>query len=101
MADDQATPLADDLVGAVARSFPEGDRVRVLAALARVDGDRCQVAVLVLGTDGTASPARIEHFAAAAGADFRDVLYWAEYSPERLNYRAALSRLGISRPYPV
>ena len=55
MVDDQATPLADDLASAVARSFPEEDRERVLAALARVDGDRCRVAVLVLGTDGSAS----------------------------------------------
>jgi hypothetical protein len=101
MVDGQATPLPDDLVSAVARSFPEEDRERVLTALARVDGDRCQVAVLVLGTDGSASVSRLERFAEVAAVDFRDVLYWAEYSPERLDYPAALSRLGISRPYPV
>ena len=83
------------------RSFREEDRQRVLAALTRVDGDRCQVAVLVLGTDGASDLARIEHLADAAAVDFRDVLYWAEYSPDRLDYPAALSRLGLSRPYPV
>jgi len=85
----------------VLRSFAEEDQARVLAALARVDGDRCQVAVLVLGTDGGASVTQIEHMAVAAAKDSRDVLYWAEYSPERLDYRAALSRLGLTRPYPV
>jgi hypothetical protein len=84
----------------VTRSFREEDRQRVLAALTRVDGDRCQVAVLVLGTDGASDLARIEHLADAAAVDFRDVLYWAEYSPDRLDYPAALSRLGLSRPYP-
>jgi hypothetical protein len=93
--------LRDDVAEAVARVFPEDVRHRALGALATVDGDRCQVAVLVLGTDGGADIARLEHFAGVAAIDFRDVLYWAEYSPERLDYRAALVRLGLSRPYPV
>ena len=94
-------PLADDLVAAVRRSFREEDQQPVLQALARIDGDRCQVAALVLGTDGGPDVARIEHLADVAAVDYRDVLYWAEYSPERLDYPAALSRLGLSRPYPL
>lgn len=101
MPDDKPHPLQPDLRSAVQRSFVEVDRPRVLAALARVDGDRCQVAVLVLGTDPNASVVEVERMADAAAADFRDVLSWAEYSPVRLDYRAALSRLGLTRPYPV
>src|SRR5438552_1466140 len=98
MVDDREHSLLPDLVSAVHRIFAEEDRPRVLTALAGVDGDRCQVAVLVLGTDGGASVAQIEHMADAAVVDSRDVLYWAEYNPERLDYRAALARLGLTRP---
>jgi hypothetical protein len=93
--------IRGDLADSVARLFPGDTCERALAVLAGVEGDRCQVAVLVLGTEEGADVARLEHFAEVAAIDYRDVLYWAEYSPERLDYRAALVRLGISRPYPV
>jgi hypothetical protein len=99
--DTSSCELQSDLIAAVMRSFHEDDHVRVLKALATVDGDRCQVAVLVLGTDGGPNVAQIEHLADVAATDSRDVLFWAEYSTDRLDYPAALSRLGLRRPYPV
>jgi hypothetical protein len=69
--------------------------------LRQVRGDRCRVAVLVLATEDVPSVDHLEHYALVAAADYRDVLYWAEYRPERLDYRAALARLGLDRPYPV
>ena len=94
-------PLPEDLAAAVTGAFPEVERARALAVLQSVDGDRCSVAVLVLATDGAPSLNQLEEFARVAALDYRDALYWAEYSPERLDYPAALARLGLKRPHPV
>lgn len=89
MPNEQPIPLPDDLVSAVAHSFPKEDRERVVAALTRTDDDRCRVAVLVLGTDGGANVSRLEHLVEVAITDYRGVLYWAEYNLERPDYAAA------------
>ncbi|HEV2126816.1 MAG TPA: hypothetical protein VGW38_29015 [Chloroflexota bacterium] len=67
------------------QTFPHADQAELLRLLEMVPGDnevsrsRVQLAVLAL-SDG--DPQKLRHYIRVAEADWRDVLYWAEYPPE-------------------
>lgn len=70
-------PLAD----VARRSFTEDQLVAVFAALERYTGpepERVQRAILTLSGGDVG---KLSHNVAVALQDYRDVLYWAEYSP--------------------
>jgi hypothetical protein len=73
----------------------------VLGWLRRADSDRIAVAILVGATLGKPSLHRIRQGVETETSftDYRDVLM-NEYD-ERIDYKAALKRLGLVRPYPV
>lgn len=95
---------AEDVRRAVAAAFPEADRPAALAALRgynlRREAARIRLAILVLADGDLAEVARL---VAAANADYRDLLYWAE-SPEesgagtKRQMAARYRRLGVAVP---
>jgi hypothetical protein len=92
--------LPSDLVAAVQRLFRPPEVDDVLGWLRRAESDRIAVAVLVGATCGAKPDARkIRQGIELSFVDFRDVLM-NEYD-ERIDYKAALRRLGLHRPYPV
>lgn len=92
--------LPSDLVDAVRRVFRPAEVDDVLGWLRRAQSDRIAVAVLVGATCGAKPDARkIRAGIELSFVDFRDVLM-NEYD-ERIDYKAALRRLGLNRPYPV
>jgi hypothetical protein len=91
--------LRDDVIAAVRAAFPASDVDDVLGWLSRVDSDRVAVAILVGATLKTPDIRKIRQGVELSFVDFRDVLM-NEYD-ERIDYKAALKRLGLERPYPV
>ena len=73
-------PLSDRVQSAVRELFPTlpGSEAAA-AALAAVEGERVQLAVLAL-SEG--DPARLAGLVEAARQDWRDVVAWAEYPDE-------------------
>jgi hypothetical protein len=95
---------AEDVRRAVAASFPEAERPVVRAALRGYkfgrEAARVRLAILALA-DGNL--AEVERLVAAANADYRDVLYWAEYPEEsgtgtKPQMAARYRRLGVAVP---
>jgi len=91
--------LRDDLVSAVRAVFSASDANEVLNLLSRVESDRVAVAILVGATLGEPNVDKVRQGVKLAFVDYRDVLM-SEYD-KRIDYRAALLRLGLERPYPV
>ena len=96
---DNRQPLQSDVVSAVRAVFPAEDVDGVLGWLERVDSDRLAVAILVQATLERPDAAKIRQGVEQSTIDVRDVLM-TEYD-ERIDYPAALKRLGLVRPYPV
>src|SRR6202035_697667 len=90
-------PLRDDVVAAVRATFNGAEADIVLSDLSRLDEDRLIVAVLVLATVTEPDPGKVRKLVDLALEDYRDVLT-VEYEPQRVDYKAALSRLRLSRP---
>lgn len=89
-----------DVERAVACAFAPADRADVLDALALYEGSetaRVWLAVLALA-DGDAS--KVWTYVDSACADFRDVVFWAEYASRRDRPRMAerYRRLGVAVP---
>jgi hypothetical protein len=91
--------LRDDLVSAVRAVFSASDADEALSLLSRVDSDRVAVAILVGATLGKPDVDKLRQGVKLSFVDYRDVLM-IEYD-KRSDYRAALLRLGLKRPYPV
>jgi hypothetical protein len=80
------SPTRDSVVSAIKQSFPHENPATVLAVLDRYgvepyerERERVQLAVLKL-SEGNIE--RLRHYIEAAETDYRDVLYWAEYSTQ-------------------
>ena len=86
-------------MAAVRAAFPASDVNDVLVLLNRVDSDRVAVAILIGATLGEPDVDKIRRGVELSFVDYRDVLM-NEYS-KRIDYKAALSRLGLERPYPI
>lgn len=95
---------AEDVQWAVAAAFSEADRPAVLAALACYnlgpEDARVSLAILVLAEDNLA---QVERLVVVANADYRDLLYWAEYPEEsgtgtKQEMVARYRRLGVAVP---
>jgi hypothetical protein len=91
--------LRGDLVSAVRAVFSAADADEVLSLLSRVESDRVAVAILVGATLGRPDVDKVRHGVADSFVDYRDVLM-NEYD-KRIDYKAALQRLGLERPYPI
>jgi hypothetical protein len=98
---ERPAPVSPVLRAAIERAFPESERERAIAALESVsDSERVLVAVVVLAAGDGATAAAVERYAMAARVDWRDVLYWAEYHPEQVDYDAAVRALGLPNLSP-
>lgn len=95
---------AEDIRRAVTAAFPKAERPAVLAALRgysqRRESSRVRLAILVLA-DGDL--AEVKRLVATANADYRDLLYWAEYPEEsgsgtKKQMAARYRRLGVAVP---
>ncbi len=95
---------AEDVRRAVSAAFPEADRPAALAALRgytlRREPSRVRLAILVLAVGDLAEVVRL---VVAANADYRDLLYWAEYPEEsgagtKRQMAARYRRLGVAVP---
>jgi hypothetical protein len=91
--------LRDDVVDAVRRTFDPSDVDDVLGWLSRVDSDRGVVDILVGATVGNPDTNLIRAGVETYFRDPRDV--WMNEYDARIDYKAALKRLGLDRPYPV
>jgi hypothetical protein len=91
--------LREDLVSAVRAVFSASDADEVLSLLRRVESDRVAVAILVGATLGRPDVDKVRQGVRVSFVDYRDVLL-NEYD-KRIDYKAALQRLGLERPYPV
>ena len=76
----------DEVVAAIQATVPESSRARVLELLDRYgvesyerERERVQLAILKL-SEGNEE--KLREFVAVAKRDYRDVLFWAEYSEE-------------------
>lgn len=96
-------PVSASVCTAIERAFVEAARDRVLAALETVPAnevERVRVAVLVLAVSEGATAEAVERYARAARLDWRDVLYWAEYHPDLIDYDATVRSLGLPNLSP-
>ncbi len=91
--------LGEDLVHAVWAEFSAKEADEVVALLSSVDSDRVACAILVSATVLGPDITKIRTGVEASFVDWRDVLM-TEYDP-RVDYKGALERLGLDRPYPV
>lgn len=86
-------------MSAVRTVFSPSDVDEALRLLSHVESDRVAVAILVGATFGTSDINKIRQGVELSFVDYRDVLL-CEYD-KRIDYKAALKRLGLERPYPV
>jgi hypothetical protein len=94
----RTVPISTRLRAAVEMAFAEPERDRVVAALQTVlapELERVRIAVLVLAVNEGATAPVVEAYARAALLDWRDVLYWAEYHPDQIDYEAAVRSLQL------
>ena len=95
-------PLSRPLADALARLVRESEYTRAVQVLETCsDSERVRTAVLLLAAqaaNGAEGLDDLEELAVAAVEDWRDVLLWAEYSPESVDYAAELARLGLPHP---
>jgi hypothetical protein len=97
----RSTPLSKALADALVRLLAEEDYARAAEALETCsDSERVRTAVLILAAKEQDRAEELEELALAALRDWRDVLMWAEYSPESIDYGAELTRLGLPPPSP-
>ena len=100
----------DEVVAAIQATVPESSRARVLELLDRYgvesyerERERVQLAILKL-SEGNEE--KLRDFVAVAKRDYRDVLFWAEYSEEsrldtpekRERVRKMFEKFGIKPP---
>jgi hypothetical protein len=91
------------LAGAIARTFPAGERAAVEALLMSYEENeapRVRLAILALANGDLV---RLGEMVRAAKLDYRDVLYWAEYpgdsrSMTRDEAAARYEALGVPLP---
>ena len=100
----------NEVLAAVAASFPESTRARVLALLDTYgiapyerEVARVQIAILKLSEN---NEEKLREFTAVAKRDYRDVLFWAEHPEEakidtpekRQKVRELFEKLGLEPP---
>ena len=74
--------LPEDIARRVNSEFAQPDRAPVVLALEAYDGpepDRVRRCILHLASGALE---KVSHFVEAASADYRDVIYWAEYDKD-------------------
>lgn len=84
------SPLREEIVTEIARIFPDEDVATILAVLDEYgcesyerERERVQRAILMLA-DGDVD--KLLSYTLAAKHDYRDVLWWAEYPPEKVRF---------------
>jgi len=105
-------PTRDEVLAAVAASFPESNRARVLDLLDTYgvipyerEVARVQLAILRLSES---NEQKLREFIAVAKRDYRDVLFWAEHPAEakvdtpekRQELRELFEKLGPMKTRP-